>query len=55
MYEKQAALTALKRYGRQSEEQAERVLIELRHLEESDSLEEQEFYNDLKFEFEYCR
>lgn len=55
VYEKQAALTALKRYGRQSEEQAERVLIELRHLEESDSLEEQEFYNDLKFEFEYCR
>lgn len=53
-HEKQAALNALKWYGRQSEEQAHRVLIELAHLAVSEVPEQQEFYNDLKFEFEYC-
>ena len=52
-FEKQAALNALKWYGKQSEEQAFRVLKELGHFESSDIPEQQEFYNDLKFEFEY--
>ncbi|WP_227472064.1 DNA alkylation repair protein [Parabacteroides bouchesdurhonensis] len=52
-FEKQAALKALKCYGRQSEEQARKVLLELAYLKESDVPELQEIYNDLKFEFEY--
>lgn len=51
--EQQAALKALKQYGRQSVEQARRVLMELDYLKNADSLELQEIYNDLKFEFEY--
>lgn len=52
--EKQAALNALKWYGRQSEEKARQVLVEFACMEQSDIPEQQEFYNDLKFEFEYC-
>ena len=53
-FEKQAALNALKWYGRLSEENARRVLIEFARMEDSDIPEQREFYNDLKFEFEYC-
>ncbi|MBR5297941.1 MAG: DNA alkylation repair protein [Parabacteroides sp.] len=53
-FEKQAALNALKWYGRQSEEKARQVLVEFARMEQSDIPEQQEFYNDLKFEFEYC-
>lgn len=48
-----AALLALKRYGRQKESQAETVLNYFNTYSTSDSKEKQEFYNDLKFEFEY--
>ena len=51
-FEKQAALNALKWYGRLSEENAHRVLIEFARMEDSDIPEQREFYNDLKFEFE---
>ena len=51
----QAALNALKWYGRLSEENAHRVLIEFARMEDSDIPEQREFYNDLKFEFEYCK
>lgn len=54
-HEKQAALKALKQYGRQSAGQARKVLLELDYLKSSDRLELQEIYNDLKFEFEYYR
>lgn len=48
-----AALLALKRYGRQEEAQAEAVLNHFNTYLNSDSKERQEFYKDLKFEFEY--
>lgn len=51
--EQQSALKALKQYGRQSAEQARKVLLELDYLRNSDRPELQEIYNDLKFEFEY--
>lgn len=51
--EKQAAVKALKNYGRQSKKQADEVLGWLDPLRESGTSEQQEFYNDLKFEFEY--
>ena len=52
-YEKRAALTALKRYGRQSDEQAQRVLGELARFKESADAEEREMYHDLAFEFAF--
>jgi Predicted DNA alkylation repair enzyme len=48
-----AALLALKRYGRQNEAQAATVLNYFNTYSDSDSKEQQEFYKDLKFEFEY--
>lgn len=48
-----AALLALKHYGRQSSRQAAAVLSYLSDYQESDSEEKQEFYEDLKFEFDY--
>lgn len=51
--EKQAAIKALKQYGRQSVEQARKVLLELDYLKSSERAECREIYNDLKFEFEY--
>ena len=53
--EKQAALSALKFYGRQSPSDADEVLTRLSQWSLSDEPELQEFYNDLKFEFEYYR
>lgn len=53
--EKQAALSALKFYGRQSPSDAEEILSRLSQWSVSDKPELQEFYNDLKFEFEYYR
>lgn len=47
------ALTALKRYGRQSKEQAEKVLSAFDSFQFSNSSRKQEIYNDLKFEFDY--
>ena len=52
-YEKRVALTALKRYGRQSDEQAQRVLGELARFKESADAEEREMYHDLAFEFAF--
>ncbi len=53
--EKQAALSALKFYGRQSKERAGEVLrlfdVFMKSKEETPEI--QELYNDLKFEFEY--
>lgn len=51
--EKQAALSALKFYGRQSPSEAEEILTRLSEWSGSEDPELQEFYNDLKFEFEY--
>lgn len=51
--EKQAAVKALKFYGRQSAMQAEEILEGLKSFPISGTSEQQEFYNDLKFEFEY--
>lgn len=53
--EKQAALSALKFYGRQSSSDADEILSRLSEWSVSDDPELQEFYNDLKFEFEYYR
>lgn len=47
------ALTALKRYGRQSQQQATEVLEAFSPFLSSPLAEKQEIYNDLKFEFEY--
>lgn len=51
--EKQAALLALKCYGRRSAAQAEDILRRVSGWVLSDQSRLQEFYNDLKFEFEY--
>ncbi|MCC8144443.1 MAG: DNA alkylation repair protein [Tannerellaceae bacterium] len=48
-----AALTALKRFGRQSGRQAVLVLDAFTDYETAGSAEKEEFYNDMKFEFEY--
>lgn len=48
-----AALTALKRYGRQSAVNAADVLSTLAEYSTSDSAEKQEFYEDIKFELDY--
>lgn len=53
--EKQAAVKALKAYGRQAMGQAEAVLNRLKDFPVSGTSEQQEFYNDLKFDFEYYR
>ncbi|WP_106829308.1 DNA alkylation repair protein [Parabacteroides pacaensis] len=52
-YSQQVALTALKRYGRQSREHAREVLDTFAEFRHTLPLEKQEIYNDLKFEFEY--
>ncbi len=52
---KRAALTALKRYGRQSPEKASAVLSLLTDYPSSGSSEKQEFYEDLKFELDYYK
>lgn len=48
-----AALLALKRYGRQHKEQAEKVLNLIEEYASSEVPEKQEFYHDIKFEFDY--
>lgn len=48
-----AALLALKHYGRQSQSMASDVLTAFADYPGSDSPEKQEFYEDLKFEFDY--
>ncbi|MDH6535076.1 DNA alkylation repair protein [Parabacteroides sp. 52] len=48
-----ASLLALKYYGRQSSEQADIVLLALADYPLSGSPEREEFYEDLKFEFQY--
>ena len=54
--EKQAAVKAMKFYGRQSVEQARQMLGGFDEFPEfMKTPEGQEVYNDLKFEFEYCR
>ena len=54
--EKQAALNALKFYGRLSAEKAQLILESFDAFPEfMKTLEGREIYNDLKFEFEYCR
>lgn len=52
-YEKRAALTALKRYGRQSGEQAQRVLSELARFKDSPDVVEREIYHDATFELAF--
>jgi len=49
----QAVLLALKYYGRQSQPQASAVLSSLSDYPNSNSPGKQEFYEDLKFEFDY--
>lgn len=51
----QAAVNAVKRYGRQSETQAAEVLTAFDSFRLSPSPREQEIYEDLKFEFDYSR
>ena len=55
--EKQASIQAMKFYGRQSEGNAERILDGFKEFQEAagNTPELQEIYNELKFEFEYCR
>lgn len=53
--EEQAALLALRFYGRASETAATEVLDWLAQFAASDNPRQQEFYNELKFEFEYSR
>ena len=54
--EKQAALNALKFYGRLSAEKAQLILESFDAFPEfMKTPEGREIYNDLKFEFEYCR
>jgi hypothetical protein len=48
-----SAVIALKRYGRQSRQQAGRVLQSIAGYAAGHSPERQEFYNDIKFEFDY--
>lgn len=51
----QAAVTALKRYGRQSAGHAAEVLQAFGSFRTSNSRREREIYEDLKFEFDYSR
>lgn len=53
--EKQAAVLALRFYGRRSDAAAAQVLGWLAEFPVSGSARQQEFYNELKFEFEYSR
>lgn len=53
--EKQAALLGLKFYGRQSSGRAGEILDKVARWAVSDEAVCREFYNDLKFEFEYYR
>ncbi|MDR1403737.1 MAG: DNA alkylation repair protein [Tannerellaceae bacterium] len=48
-----SAVSALKRYGRQSRRQANRVLHCIAGYAACPSPEKQEFYNDIKWEFDY--
>lgn len=48
-----AALLALKRYGRRGTSETKAVLSSVDDYKDGESEEKQEFYNDLKFEFEY--
>ena len=50
---RRAALLALKRYGRNSQQQANQLLDSLISFNQSDSAEKQEIFDDLKFEFDY--
>lgn len=53
--EKQAAVLALRSYGRLSETKAAEVLGWLAEFPASTDAEQQEFYKELKFDFEYFR
>lgn len=53
--EQRAVLTAFKRFGRQSQVHAAKVLDSLRGYEHCGKAEQEEFFNDLKFEFDYYR
>ncbi len=48
-----AAMIALKRYGRRDAARAGKVLEAIADYAVSDSPEKQEFFNDIKFEFDY--
>lgn len=49
----QAVMTALKQFGRQSPKQAAQVLSVVEEYQGSGCPEQEEFYKDLKFEFDY--
>lgn len=49
----QVAMTALKQFGRQSAKQAAQVLSVVEEYHGSGCSAQEEFYNDLKFEFDY--
>lgn len=54
--EQQAAVKAMKFYGRQSPEQAKQILGGFEEFPEfGQTTEQQEIYNDLKFEFDYYK
>ncbi|MDD2437033.1 MAG: DNA alkylation repair protein [Massilibacteroides sp.] len=48
-----AALLALKRFGRRSRLDSQTILALIEAYRDSESKERKEFYNDLKFEFDY--
>ena len=51
--EQRAALLALKRYGRGAEERRRRVMAMVADYAECGRAEQEEFYADIRFEFEY--
>lgn len=51
--EQQSVMIALKQFGRQSPHRAAQVLSVVEEYKGSGHPEQEEFYNDLKFEFEY--
>lgn len=53
--EQRAALIALKQFGRQAPEQTDRVLSVFGTYKDCGCPVREEFYNDLKFEFDYYR
>lgn len=53
--EQRGALAAWKQYGRQTAEQAAQVLSVVKDYNDCGSPDRKEFYNDLKFEFDYFR
>lgn len=54
-YGRQAALQALKHYGRRSRDLSDAILVELAPLEGAQQPERRALYDDIRFEYEYYR